>query len=346
MINHITAVEFLDRARVIPIIDVRSEKEYLQGHIPEAINLPLFNNEERAVVGTLYKNSGREASVLKGLELASPKLVDFVKQLYKITDQKQLLIYCWRGGMRSENMAWLFQLADYEVFVMKGGYKAYRRFIRERLSQPANVIILGGLTGSGKTELLQLLEKMGEQILDLEKLACHKGSVFGGFGQPNQPTNEQFENDIFGACGNIDPSKLVWIEDESRMIGNVSIPDPLFEQMSRAVMIEVKTSREQRIRRLVDEYSKVEKQNLQNAVLKISEKLGGTNTKTALTAINAGDFETVTGLVLSYYDKTYNHSVLRRENQEIRSVFIESDDPIKNATLILETGKSIKRNMF
>ncbi|MGA2823369.1 MAG: tRNA 2-selenouridine(34) synthase MnmH [Bacteroidales bacterium] len=346
MINHITAVEFLDRARVIPIIDVRSEKEYLQGHIPEAINLPLFNNEERAVVGTLYKNSGREASVLKGLELASPKLVDFVKQLYKITDQKQLLIYCWRGGMRSENMAWLFQLADYEVFVMKGGYKAYRRFIRERLSQPANVIILGGLTGSGKTELLQLLEKMGEQILDLEKLACHKGSVFGGFGQPNQPTNEQFENDIFGAWGNIDPSKLVWIEDESRMIGNVSIPDPLFEQMSRAVMIEVKTSREQRIRRLVDEYSKVEKQNLQNAVLKISEKLGGTNTKTALTAINAGDFETVTGLVLSYYDKTYNHSVLRRENQEIRSVFIESDDPIKNATLILETGKSIKRNMF
>jgi tRNA 2-selenouridine synthase len=248
--------------------------------------------------------------------------------------------------MRSENMAWLFQLADYEVFVMKGGYKAYRRFIRERLSQPANVIILGGLTGSGKTELLQLLEKMGEQILDLEKLACHKGSVFGGFGQPNQPTNEQFENDIFGAWGNIDPSKLVWIEDESRMIGNVSIPDPLFEQMSRAVMIEVKTSREQRIRRLVDEYSKVEKQNLQNAVLKISEKLGGTNTKTALTAINAGDFETVTGLVLSYYDKTYNHSVLRRENQEIRSVFIESDDPIKNATLILETGKSIKRNMF
>ena len=346
MINHITAAEFLDRARVLPIIDVRSEKEYLQGHIPETFNLPLFNNEERVIVGTLYKNSGRETSVLKGLELAGPKLADFVKQLHKITDQKQLLIYCWRGGMRSKSMAWLFQLADYEVFIMEKGYKAYRRFIRERLSMPANVIILGGLTGSGKTELLHLLGKMGEQILDLEKLACHKGSVFGGFGQPDQPTNEQFENDIFGAWENFDLSRLVWIEDESRMIGNVSIPDPLFEQMSRAVMIKVETGRGQRIRRLVDEYSKVEKQDLQKAVLKISEKLGGTNTKTVLTAIDAGDFETVTSLALSYYDKTYNHSVQKRENQKIQTVSIESNDPIKNAALTLEAGKSIKRNTF
>ena len=346
MINHITAVEFLDRALVLPVIDVRSEKEYLQGHIPGAINLPLFNNEERAVVGTLYNNSGREASVLKGLELVGPKLADFVKQLHKITDQKQLLIYCWRGVMRSENMAWLFQVAGYEVFVMEGGYKAYRRLIRERLSQPANIIILGGLTGSGKTELLHLLGLMDEQVLDLEKLACHKGSVFGGFGQPGQPTSEQFENDIFAAWGNIDPSRTVWIEDESRMIGNVIIPEPLFEKMNHAVMIMVETGKEQRICRLVGEYSEFNKQELQKAVMKISEKLGGTNTKTALVAIDAGDFETVTSLVLSYYDKTYNHSVLKRVNQEIYPVSIESNDPIKNATLILETGKSIKRNTF
>jgi tRNA 2-selenouridine synthase len=342
MINHITAIEFLDRARVLPVIDVRSEKEYLQGHIPGAINLPLFNDEERTVVGTLYKNSGREASVLKGLELAGPKLADFVKQLHKITDQKQLLVHCWRGGMRSESMAWLFQVAGYEVFVLEGGYKAYRRFIRESLSQPANIIVLGGLTGSGKTELLHLIGQMGEQVLDLEKLACHKGSVFGGFGQPGQPTNEQFENDIFAAWENIDPSSAVWIEDESRMIGIVSIPDPLFEQMSRAVMIKIETGRKQRIRKLVEEYSKFEKQELQRAVMKISEKLGGTNTKTALAAIDAGDFDTVAGLALSYYDKTYAHSVLKRENQEIRPVSIESNDPVKNAALILEAGKLIK----
>ncbi len=342
MINRITPAEFLNLVRTVPVVDVRSEKEYLQGHIPGALSLPLFNDEERAVVGTLYKNSGREASVLKGLELAGPKLADFVKLLHKMTDLKKILVHCWRGGMRSESMAWLFQVAGYEVFVLEGGYKAYRRFIRERLSQYANIIVLGGLTGSGKTEILHLLGQMGEQVLDLEKLACHKGSVFGGFGQPCQPTNEQFENDIFVAWGNMDPSRRLWIEDESRMIGNVSIPDPLFEQMNCAVLIKIDTGRERRINRLVDEYAKVDKQVLHSAIFKISEKLGGTNTKTALAAIDAGDFKTVAGLALSYYDKTYSHSVLSRKNPEIHTVSIESNDPEKNAAHILETGKSIQ----
>jgi tRNA 2-selenouridine synthase len=238
-------------------------------------------------------------------------------------------------------MAWLFQVAGYEVFILEGGYKAYRRYIRERFSQPLNIIVLGGLTGSGKTELLHRLGQMGEQILDLENLAHHKGSVFGGFGQSGQPTNEQFENDLFADWKNIDPSSVVWIEDESRMIGNVSIPDPLFEQMCNAVMIRIETDRERRVRRLVDEYAKVEKQELQNAIMKISEKLGGTHTKTALDAIDAGEFDTVAGLALSYYDKTYSHSVLKRKNQEIHAVSIESNDPEKNAALILETAKSI-----
>jgi tRNA 2-selenouridine synthase len=264
--------------------------------------------------------------------------------LHKLTGQKKILVHCWRGGMRSESMAWLFEVSGYEVFVLKDGYKAYRRFIRERLSRPANIIILGGLTGSGKTEILQRFRKMGEQLLDLEALACHKGSVFGGFGQPDQPTNEQFENDIFAVWVNLNPASTVWIEDESRMIGNVSIPDPLFVQMSRSPMIQIETSRETRIRRLVAEYSKVEKQDLKNALIKISEKLGGTHTKTALAAIDSGDFETVAGLALMYYDKTYAHSVQNRENTEILAVPVENDDAALNAARILEAGRSIKRN--
>ncbi len=342
MINQITVSEFLDLARIFRVIDVRSEKEFLQGHIPGALNLPLFNNEERAIVGILYKKSGREASVLKGLEFTGPKLTDFVKQVHKFTGQKKLLIYCWRGGMRSESMAWLFQVAGYEVSVLKNGYKAYRHFIREDLSQPANIIILGGLTGSGKTELLHLLGNMGEQVLDIENLACHKGSVFGGFGQPDQPTNEQFENNIYDNWRKFNLAKPVWIEDESRMIGDVSIPDPLVEQMSRSFMIKVETDKKHRLHRLVSEYSGVEIHDLQSAILKISEKLGGTNTKKALAALGIGDFEIVASLALSYYDKTYEHSVLKRENQNILTVSIESNDPVKNAALILETGKSIK----
>jgi tRNA 2-selenouridine synthase len=193
MTNRISASEFLDLCKVFSAIDVRSEKEYGHGHIPGAVNLPLFSDEERVVIGTIYKNSGREASVLKGLEIAGPKLAGFVKKLHKITDQKDILVHCWRGGMRSESMAWLFGQAGYKAHVLEGGYKAYRRFIREELSRPLTYIILGGLTGSGKTELLHMLGRAGEQILDLEKLACHKGSVFGGLGQPGQPANEQFE---------------------------------------------------------------------------------------------------------------------------------------------------------
>ncbi|MGA3013875.1 MAG: tRNA 2-selenouridine(34) synthase MnmH [Bacteroidales bacterium] len=341
MTTQTNASEFLELARTIPIIDVRSENEYIQGHIPEAINLPLFNNEERAIIGTLYKNSGREASVLKGLEITGPKLADYVKQLHKITGQKQLLVHCWRGGMRSESMAWLFQVAGYEVFVLRNGYKSYRHFIRETMARPANIIVLGGLTGSGKTELLQSLGIKGEQILDLERLASHKGSVFGGLGQPGQPTNEQFENDIFAEWQRFDLTRPIWIEDESRMIGNVSIPDPLFEQMQSSIMIKMETGKEQRIRRLVSEYSTIERQDLGMAILKIGEKLGGANTKKALKALESGDLKMVADLALFYYDKTYTHSVQKRQNQQVYSLNLESSDTAKNAILILEAAKSL-----
>lgn len=341
MVNQINVIEFLSLARTIPVIDVRSEQEYLQGHVPGAINVPLFNNEERAMVGILYKNSGRESAVLKGLDIVGPKLVNFIKRLNKITNEKKVLVHCWRGGMRSENMAWLFHVAGYNVYVMQGGYKAYRHFIRNELAKPVPIIILGGLTGSGKTDLIHQLGKIGAQVLDLERLACHKGSVFGGFKQPDQPTNEQFENNIFAVWEKLDHVKRVWIEDESRMIGNVNIPEPLFEQMSRAAMIMIVNNQEQRICRLVDEYSIIEEADLRIALLKISEKLGGANTQKAIAALKVGDYQTVAALALSYYDKAYLHAVKKRKNQEIHFLHLNNDEPTEDVNLILETLKLI-----
>lgn len=341
MIEHISAREFMLKIKTRPVIDVRSPKEFNQGHIAGAFNIPLFDDEERAQVGVIYKHSGRDASVLKGLEIAGPKMAGFVKRLNNITGQKDILIHCWRGGMRSENMAWLFDQAGFHVDLLAGGYKAYRRYIRAAFSEPAKIIVLGGLTGSGKTRMLETLSGMGEQVLNLEKLARHKGSVFGTLGQPPQPTNEQFENDTYASWMEFDLSKPVWLEDESRMIGTVNVPDPLFEQMGKAVMIKISIPREERIKILVGEYSIVKKPELKKAIGKIAEQLGGAKTKLAWEALDRDDFDAAASLVLSYYDKAYEHSIARRTGERIYSIDLATGDPVINARSVLENSKSL-----
>ena len=336
MVEKVEIEEFISRSKHIPVVDVRSPCEYNQGHIPGATNVPLFDNEDRAIVGTIYKNSGRDTAVLKGLELAGPKLAGFVKKMVQMAPQKEILIHCWRGGMRSEQMAWLFDQAGFKTGLLTGGYKSYRRFIRESFSKESNCIILGGMTGSGKTDILNKLSVIGEQILDLEMIACHKGSVFGGMGQKLQPTNEQFENNIYSFWQNFDLKKRIWIEDESRAIGTVTIPDPLFTKICCSPMIKVEITKEARIQRLVKEYSGFNKEILKEAVTKISEKLGGTRTKQAMEAIDKNDFEFVADDVLTYYDKSYEHSVSVRINQNIRSIFLTEDNAEVNASRILE----------
>ena len=336
MVEKIDIEKFMVRSKDIPVIDVRSPGEFIQGHIPGVVNFPLFDNDERAIVGTIYQKSGRDAAVLKGLELAGPKMAGFVKNMYHLAPQREILVHCWRGGMRSEHMAWLFDQCGFTTSVLTGGYKTYRRYIRESFSVKANIIVLGGLTGSSKTDILHQLAHMGEQVLDLEMIACHKGSVFGALGQEVQPTNEQFENNIYNCWGNFDFNKPVWIEDESRAIGSVIIPDPLFNQMSRAPMIRVEIGKDNRIQRLVKEYAGFEKESLREAILKISEKLGGTRIKEALEALEKKDFNRITGLILGYYDKSYLHAVSRRTNQDIILLNFDKDDPEKNAKSVLK----------
>ena len=273
MVEQIEIEEFIGLMDSFPVIDVRSPGEYSQGHIPCAVNLPLFNDGERAIVGTIYKNSGREAAVLKGLELAGPKLAGFVKKAGQLVPRKRFLIHCWRGGMRSGQMAWLFDQAGFQPVLLAGGYKSYRRFIRESFSKAAEIIVIGGLTGSGKTDILNHLFMMGEQVLYLERSANHKGSVFGALGQEKQPTNEQFENDLHEQWRHFDFHQRIWIEDESRNIGNVIIPDPLFDRIISSPMIRIGLPVEARIYRIINEYAGFDPGLLKDSIMKISEKL-------------------------------------------------------------------------
>lgn len=328
----------------IPVIDVRSPAEFTHGHIPGAINIPLFSNHERAKVGSRYKKSGREFAIELGLELIGPKLVNFVRQAKHVAVNKQLVVHCWRGGMRSASMAWLFESAGLRVKVLDGGYKAYRKYIRQQFLLGDKLLVLGGYTGSGKTDILYALKQKGEQVIDLEGIAHHKGSAFGGIGQENQPTNEQFENNLAEEWMKLDKDKLIWIEDESITIGSNGIPDTLYQLMRIAPVLRVNVPKPEREKRLINEYAGLDKALLENAILRIRERLGGLNTKIALDALNSRDYQQVASLTLDYYDKAYLKGISKRNPNTIIHLDVEKDNPHKTAQLLIDVVN--KNNIF
>jgi tRNA 2-selenouridine synthase len=312
-----TISEFLTERTTAPLIDVRSPGEFVQGHIPGALSIPLFSDEERAIVGTLYKQQGRDEAVLKGLDIVGPKMSSFVLEARKIAPDRKLRVHCWRGGMRSESMAWLWSMNGFEVSVLTGGYKAYRQQVHSDFAAPLKLKIVGGKTGSGKTEVIRILAEKGEQVLDLEGIAHHKGSAFGALGQAPQPTVEQFENDLHLALSQLDRSKTIWVEDESVSIGRVFIPQPFWEQMMVAPVYVAEVPFELRVERLVAEYGCFSPEELENSLLKIEKRLGGNNLKPALAALHSGDYAEVARISLRYYDKAYALSFARKAQEHV-----------------------------
>ncbi len=336
VMKYIGPEEFLLMSENIPVIDARAPMEFLQGHIPEAVNLPLFDDIERKRVGTLYKQSGRHPAILAGMDFVGPKMSLFVKEAAKIAPNKKILLHCWRGGLRSSNMGWILKTADFDVFILEGGYKSYRRYIRQKLAEELRLIVLGGKTGSGKSEVLLAIEKKGHQIIDLEKIAHHKGSAFGDLGQERQPTNEQFENNLFEVLNKLDHSKPIWIEDESRGIGFVSTPDPFYQQMRNAPVIFIDVPKSSRIKRLVKEYASFDPQRLENAIRRITKKLGGLNSKLSIEALSEKDYSKVADLLLIYYDKAYLKGLSFRDQNMVYELAVESEDPEIIADKIIE----------
>jgi len=342
MITKLSAKDFLEKGKTFPIIDVRTPAEFEQGHIPGAINIPIFTNEERAMVGTKYKRSSKDAAVLLGLELVGPKLSVFVRRAKKIAVDGEILIHCWRGGMRSGSMAWLFETAGLKPSLLVGGYKAYRHYIRQSFSNPTNLVVIGGYTGSGKTEVLHKLTDMGEQVLDLEGIANHKGSAFGALGQADQPTTEQFENDLGKVWLDFDHSQPIWTEDESHSVGSVWINDPLFDQMRKAPLLAIIIPKSERIKRLVKEYACFDIDLLKQMCKKIEKRLGSLKVKRAFESLDKEDYTTVADITLDYYDKAYGHGLDTRTTQEVYRIEIEKDIPETNAKLLVDYFNKLK----
>ena len=298
-------------------------------------------------MGTAYKQTGRQEAIKIGLEIVGPKLFSFVKQTEEIISKKHdktILVHCWRGGMRSANFAWLLNLAGIKTFTLQHGYKAYRNFVLKSFERDATIIILGGETGSGKTEILKNIEESGEQIIDLENLANHKGSAFGSLGEKPQPTQEQFENDLSFHLNKIDLSKRLWLEDESRTIGTCQLPNPLWEKMKLAPIIRIKLSKEERIKRLMNDYGNFSKEQLANCILKIEKRLGPQNAKEALEELEKGNLDKVADITLSYYDKAYDYNHEKRNFKDVFFVECENANSKLNSEKAIEfANKKIKK---
>ena len=321
-----------------PVLDVRAPIEFAQGHVPGALNLPLFTDEERARIGTTYKQVSQDRAVHLGLELFGPKMAAMIKLAQKLVPAKEVRLHCWRGGMRSGAVQWLLELAGFKVHLLNHGYKDYRRAVLASFAEPRQWRVLGGLTGSGKTDVLQALAvEPGQHVLDLEGIANHKGSAFGAIGQPAQPTQEQFENNLAAAMALLPTDAPIWVEDESRQIGRLTIPPALFAQMRAAPRWVLEVPRTARVTKLAAEYGAENPVELAASIERLQKRLGGLATKQALAAVEAGDFPLMVELVLDYYDKTYTYGLAPRPEEPPRTfVPVASCDAAANAITLLQ----------
>src|SRR3989339_332743 len=282
-------------------VDVRSPKEFAEDHIPRAVNIPLFSNEERAIVGTLYKQVGKDIAIEKGLEIVSSKLPEMINEYKKL--KGKIIIYCWRGGMRSGSITGLLKSMKYDVEQLENGYKDYRRFVREELEKIKlpKAYVIYGLTGSGKTDLLQ---EFGNS-LDLEGLAQHRGSVFGDIGLKIR-SQKKFESLLLKRLFALKEEKFILVEGESRKIGGIQIPLNVWNQLQSAIKIKLNSPMQERIERLYKEYCrKIDKEIIIQKLKMIEKFMGKKKVDELIKLINENEIKKFIEIILiEYYDKS------------------------------------------
>ncbi len=334
--------DYLFATAETPVVDVRSPGEFEAGHVTGAISIPLFADEERAIVGTIYKQQGKKDAIEKGLEIVGPKMAALAKNAEDAAVDDSIAVYCWRGGMRSNRMAWLFEQVGLNCTVLEGGYKAYRNAVLQGFSELENLIVIDGPTGSGKTDILHALKDAEEQVLDLEGLANHKGSAFGNIGLGKQPSSQQFQNDLHHELGKLNPEKRIWIEREGMTIGNVYLPQPLWEKMRVSTAIAIDVPMEMRVERLVNDYGSASKTELEKSIRKLQQRLGGQHMKAALEFLEENRLAEVAELLLHYYDKRYAFSKKKYLDRKPFSVELNTNDSGKNARLLIDKANEEK----
>lgn len=300
------------------IIDVRSPAEYAEDHIPGAISAPVLDDAERAQVGTLYKQVSPFDAKKTGAALVAKNVSRHIDQLFKAKDKTwRPLVYCWRGGKRSGAMAHILREIGWEAATLEGGYKAYRRWVVQQLEeipQTLDLRVIHGPTGSGKSRLLNALRRAGAQVLDLEDLAAHRGSVLGNLPDRPQPSQKMFESLLLKEISNLDSSRPVFVEGESKKIGELQVPEALMSRMRASPCVLLETSLETRVDLLLDEYRHfLEDTNSLEAQLDCLVALHGREKIAGWKSLAArGEWrEFVSRLLVEHYDPAYRRSSMR-----------------------------------
>ncbi|MCA9801174.1 MAG: tRNA 2-selenouridine(34) synthase MnmH [Cyanobacteria bacterium HKST-UBA02] len=295
------------------VVDVRSPCEYLIESIPDAINIPLLSDEERALIGTVYKQDGEMQARRRAVGMIAPRIPAIVDRIMAIKKPRHtLVVHCWRGGLRSEAVVSFLSVVGIDCFRLTGGYKAWRRQVVEDFEKDAysfETIVLDGLTGTGKTEILTELSKQGIPVCDLESLANHRGSTFGALGLAPQPSQKDFEARLWCLLEKCQADTLI-LEAESRKIGRLALPNFLYKRIKTGRKILIEAPMASRVSRLLEIYCQgIDKANVIHMVEKsapIKEKLGGERTRALIDRLKSDDLEGfVEMLLLEYYDPLY-----------------------------------------
>ena len=307
------------RDRGALLVDVRTPDEFADGTIPGAVNVPLFDNRERAEVGTLYRQQGSRQARRLGVELVAPKIPALLGRVEAALGERSgpVLVFCWRGGMRSKALTDFLNLAGIPARQVVGGHKAFRRHVLEFFERArwGRLLVLRGLTGSGKTRLLQELKGRGHPVVDLEGLACHRGSAFGAVGLERQPTQKNFEALLWDALRSIPPDGYALSEGESRHIGRLVLPGRVHEALQEEISLWIETPLERRIDIILDDYPARESQAelFRRPIRALTERLGRQKVEQLLAYLGEGAWrELVRELMVDYYDPLYRHTTPQR----------------------------------
>ena len=300
------------------IIDVRSPAEFALDHIPGAVNYPVLDNEERAKIGTLYKQESPFAAKKLGAALVSKNIATHLENHFlELPREWRPLIYCWRGGERSGAFTHILNRIGWKAKQLEGGYQGFRRTVIDGLDQAAaqfSFQVICGMTGSGKTRVLQEIGALGAQILDLEGLAVHRGSVLGNEPNEDQPSQKGFETALWNALRSLDPARPVFVESESKKVGGLHVPDALMEKIRNGACIELRSSTQTRVSWLIREYHHflTDTDNFKNKLGLLTAHYGKAQIAEWSEVIDAGNFpQLVEELLVKHYDPSYTSSIVR-----------------------------------